>query len=115
MIPVQMVVEEVDIPKTPLLVARGSVDIGTSISPLRAGNNRMIPSMSKDGYASRVSNWAIGRAAETAGVKVKEFVPGDRWTAWQRSRARIALGEEKKRLRMASKKTVKPKKKLQRN
>jgi large subunit ribosomal protein L27 len=61
------------------------------------------------GYAYREANWQIGRAAERAGVKVKEFVPGDRWTAWRKSNARIQANVEKKRLRSAGKKTSKPK------
>jgi large subunit ribosomal protein L27 len=61
------------------------------------------------GYAYREANWQIGRAAERAGVQVKEFVPGDRWTAWRKSNARIQANVEKKRLRSSGKKTAKPK------
>jgi large subunit ribosomal protein L27 len=56
------------------------------------------------GYAYREANWQIGRSAERAGVEVRKFVPGDRWTAWKRSQARIRANEEKKRLRSAGKK-----------
>lgn len=62
------------------------------------------------GYAYREANWQIGRAAERANVQVKEFVPGDRWTAWKRSQTRIKANEEKKRLRTAGKKGGKAKK-----
>lgn len=61
-------------------------------------------------YAYREANWQIGRAAERAEVKVKEFVPGDRWAAWRKSQARIKANEEKRRLRSASKKGGKAKK-----
>lgn len=61
------------------------------------------------GYAYREANWQIGRAAERAGVQVKEFVPGDRWAAWRKSQARIQANVERKRLRTAGKKTSKPK------
>ncbi|RMZ68201.1 60s ribosomal L2 (mitochondrial) [Pyrenophora seminiperda CCB06] len=61
------------------------------------------------GYAYREANWQIGRAAERAGVQVKEFVPGDRWTAWRKRAVRIKANEEKKRLRNAGKKSAKPK------
>jgi large subunit ribosomal protein L27 len=61
-------------------------------------------------YAFREANWQIGRAAERAGVKVNEFVPGDRWAAWRKSKARIQANEEKKRLRSSSKKGGKAKK-----
>lgn len=56
------------------------------------------------GYGYREANWQIGRAAERANVQVKQFVPGDRWTAWKRSQARIQANEEKKRLRNSAKK-----------
>jgi large subunit ribosomal protein L27 len=61
------------------------------------------------GYAFREANWQIGRAAENANVQVKKFVPGDRWTAWRKSNARIQANVERKRLRNAGKKTAKPK------
>jgi ribosomal protein L27 len=61
------------------------------------------------GYAYREANWQIGRAAERAGVQVKEFVPGDRWTAWRKRSTRIKANMERKRLRNAGKKTSKPK------
>lgn len=61
------------------------------------------------GYAFRGTNWDIGRAAERANVKVKKFVPGDRWTAWQKAQVRRELNEERKKLRNAGKKAPKPK------
>ncbi|KAJ4293504.1 54S ribosomal protein L2 mitochondrial [Kalmusia sp. IMI 367209] len=61
------------------------------------------------GYAWREANWDIGRAAERANVQVKEFVPGDRWTAWRKSQARKKLNDERKKLRNAGKKSAKPK------
>lgn len=61
------------------------------------------------GYAYREANWDIGRAAERANVQVKEFVPGDRWTAWRKSQARKKLNAERKKLRNAGKKSAKPK------
>ncbi|OAL43365.1 hypothetical protein IQ07DRAFT_552609 [Pyrenochaeta sp. DS3sAY3a] len=61
------------------------------------------------GYAYREANWQIGRAAETANVQVKKFVPGDRWTAWRKRDARKQASAERKRLRDAGKKTAKPK------
>lgn len=61
------------------------------------------------GYAYREANWEIGRAAEKANVQVKKFIPGNRWAAWRKSRARIAKNQEAKRLKNASKKASKPK------
>lgn len=64
----------------------------------------------KKGYAAREANWSIGRAAEKANVQVKKFVPGDRFTAWQRSRARKEANAERRRLRTAQKATKSKKK-----
>ena len=61
------------------------------------------------GYAYREPNWQIGRSAERANVQVKMFVPGDRWTAWRKSQARIKANAERRRLKNAGKKAVKPK------
>ena len=52
----------------------------------------------RPGYMYREANWEIGRAAERAKVKVKEFVPGDRWKAWRKSTIRKAKTAEKKGL-----------------
>ncbi|KAG9245432.1 ribosomal L27 protein-domain-containing protein [Calycina marina] len=52
----------------------------------------------RPGYMYREANWEIGRAAERAKVKVREFVPGDRWKAWRKSNARKAKTAEKKGL-----------------
>ena len=52
----------------------------------------------RPGYMYRESNWEIGRAAERSKVKVREFVPGDRWKAWRKSTIRKAKTAEKKGL-----------------
>jgi len=52
----------------------------------------------RPGYMYREANWEIGRAAEKAGIKVKEFVPGDRWTAWRKSAGRRKKNAEKRGL-----------------
>jgi large subunit ribosomal protein L27 len=66
------------------------------------------------GYAYRLANWDIGRAAERANVQVNKFVPGDRWAAWRKSQARREANIEKKKLRNAGKKATKPTKPRQR-
>ncbi|KAF1968675.1 ribosomal protein L27 [Bimuria novae-zelandiae CBS 107.79] len=76
-----------------------------SVQPTRDGRTL---TMGK-GYAYRQANWDIGRAAERANVQVKQFVPGDRWTAWRKSQARKKLNVERKKLRTAGKKSAKPK------
>ena len=57
----------------------------------------------KAGYQYRESNWSIGRAAERAGVMIREYKRGDRWLAWRkkvaakkRSREKRAMGGKKK-------------------
>lgn len=54
-------------------------------------------------YSYRESNWQIGRAAEKAGVQVREFEPGDRFRAWRKrdlrktkAAERRAMGSKKK-------------------
>jgi large subunit ribosomal protein L27 len=79
----------------------GEAKTSVTITP-RDGKSRVL-TMGR-GYGYREANWQIGRAAERANVQVKQFVPGDRWTAWKRSQARIQANEEKKRLRNSAKK-----------
>jgi large subunit ribosomal protein L27 len=57
----------------------------------------------RPGYMYREANWEIGRAAERAKVKVKQFKPRDRWTAWRKSTVRKAANAEKKGLSRRSK------------
>jgi large subunit ribosomal protein L27 len=40
------------------------------------------------GYYFSEGNWEIGRAAEKAGVKLREFKKEDRWLAWRKRNAR---------------------------
>ncbi|EUC41043.1 hypothetical protein COCMIDRAFT_107207 [Bipolaris oryzae ATCC 44560] len=75
----------------------------------REATKKELSLRSGKGYAYREANWVIGRAAERAGVQVKEFVPGDRWTAWRKRSLRIQANVERKRLRSAGKKVAKPK------
>lgn len=53
----------------------------------------------KQGYMYRESNWQIGRAAEKANVKVREYKPGDRFLAWRKANARKARNAERRGLR----------------
>ncbi|KAF2113781.1 60S ribosomal protein L2, mitochondrial precursor [Lophiotrema nucula] len=90
-----------------LVAALQSGDSTGAVTSMRDTPRNLIP---RSGYGYREANWSIGRAAERAGIKVKEFVPGDRWRAWQRSKARIEANVEKRKLRNASKKTGKSRK-----
>jgi large subunit ribosomal protein L27 len=96
-----------------LLVAGDGAGVESNHRETPRERTRRTLTMGK-GYAYREANWQIGRAAESANVKVKEFVPGDRWAAWRKSNARIAANEERKKLRNAGKKGAKPKGKKQR-
>lgn len=52
----------------------------------------------RPGYMYREANWEIGRAAERAKIKVRQFKPRDRWTAWRKASIRNAKITEKKGL-----------------
>ncbi|CZS94227.1 related to 60s ribosomal protein L2 (mitochondrial) [Rhynchosporium agropyri] len=52
----------------------------------------------RPGYMYREANWEIGRAAERAKIKVREFTPRDRWTAWRKAGVRKAKIAEKRSL-----------------
>ena len=53
----------------------------------------------KSNYMYRESNWSLGRAAERAGVKIKEHNPKNRFLAWRKTLARRAANVEKRNLR----------------
>ena len=63
----------------------------------------------RPGYQYRMSNWHIGRAAERAQVKVKEYRRGDRFLAWRKSNERKKRNEEKRSLKSRKKKGSKKK------
>jgi large subunit ribosomal protein L27 len=58
----------------------------------------------RPGYQYREGNWEIGRAAERAKVKVREFKPRDRWTAWRKAVVRKAKSAERRGLNRKTKK-----------
>ncbi len=49
-------------------------------------------------YSYREGNWEIGRAAERANVKVREYQRGDRFLAWRKTVARKAKNIERRGL-----------------
>ncbi|KAL8789338.1 MAG: hypothetical protein Q9195_006865 [Heterodermia aff. obscurata] len=55
-------------------------------------------------YSYREANWSIGRAAERAGVKVREFDPRDRFMAWRKRAKRQREAREKRVTRRPTKK-----------
>jgi large subunit ribosomal protein L27 len=63
------------------------------------------------GYMYRESNWEIGRAAERAKIRVKEFKPRDRWAARTKTWKRKMANREKRVVKSVKKK--KPVKKIQ--
>ncbi|KAI9730019.1 MAG: 54S ribosomal protein L2 mitochondrial [Claussenomyces sp. TS43310] len=50
----------------------------------------------RPGYMYREANWEIGRAAERAKVKVRQYKPRDRWTAWRKTAVRKLRNAERK-------------------
>ena len=69
---------------------------------------RKVPELKKmelrPGYQYRESNWHIGRAAERAQVKVREYKRGDRYLAWRKLNARKKRNAEKRALSSRKKK-----------
>ena len=63
---------------------------------------RKVPQLTKmelrPGYQYRESNWHIGRAAERAGVKVRQYKKGDRSLALRKLKARKAREAETRSL-----------------
>jgi len=49
-------------------------------------------------YSYRESNYSLGRAAERAGVDVKQFERGDRFLAWRKKGVRKARNAERRSL-----------------
>ena len=58
----------------------------------------------RPGYQYRESNWSIGRAAERANVRVREYKRGDRFLAWRKLNARKARNAERRALGSRKKK-----------
>ncbi|KAF2826615.1 hypothetical protein CC86DRAFT_322153 [Ophiobolus disseminans] len=109
------VVNEVDAGDVRVVVpVDGSEGVGVEGGVKEKDKTAKVLTMGR-GYAYREANWQIGRTAERMNVQVKQFVPGDRWTAWKRSQARIQANEEKKKLRNAGKKGGAKKKQVRRN
>ena len=72
------------------------------------GTRAKVPDLKKlelrPGYQYRESNWHIGRAAERANVKVREFKKGDRYLAWRKLNARKKRNAEKRSMSSRKKK-----------
>ena len=80
--------------------------LSTSRAARRPGRGDSDSKMRPD-YSYRESNWQIGRAAEKGGVKVRQFVPGDRFKAWRQRNIRKAKAAEQRALSKSKKKTSK--------
>jgi large subunit ribosomal protein L27 len=78
-------------------------DVGSGLSydpeAQAAPARKRVERVKRKNYAIMQTNWEIGRAAERAGVKVAEYVPGDRFKAWRKRNARRARAIEKKQMR----------------
>jgi large subunit ribosomal protein L27 len=68
----------------------------------------------RPGYMYRESNWEIGRAAEKAGIRVKEWKRKDRWTAWKKKLLKIQRIAQMKELKNRRKSKAKAGKKVAR-
>ena len=103
---------------TPPRVASGQGDEGLEVGGMTEQDGtlrqqdkktrRKVPELKKmelsHGYQYRESNWHIGRAAERAQVKVREYKRGDRFLAWRKLNARRKRTAEKRSLSSRTKK-----------
>ncbi|KAI9822413.1 MAG: 54S ribosomal protein L2 mitochondrial [Pycnora praestabilis] len=74
----------------------------SSIREVPAGKRASLPKKElvlRPGYMYREANWEIGRAAERANVKVRQFRPRDRFTAWRKAAMRKSKNAEKRGMR----------------
>lgn len=82
--------------------AEGEKEVKVLVKPVKVGKERKGEEgrnlQLRPGYMYREGNWEIGRAAERAKVKVRDFVPRDRWTAWRKSGMRKGKNAEKRSL-----------------
>lgn len=78
------------------LVTEGDGSKGVSVKQTPGTERQRQPLKLKRGYMFRETNWEIGRAAERAKVKVREFKPRDRWTAWRKATKRQTIVKEKR-------------------
>lgn len=80
----------------------GMVDQDGTLRQQDKRTRRKVPQLKKmelrPGYQYRESNWHIGRAAERAQVKVREYRRGDRFLAWRKLNARKKRNAEKRAL-----------------
>lgn len=92
------VIREVVINPAPKPTAEGESATaagGRKRRSLKAGQIEKVLRL-RPGYMYREGNWEIGRAAEKANVRVREYRRGDRFLAWRKRVARIARNIEKK-------------------
>jgi large subunit ribosomal protein L27 len=82
--------------KVDILVTRKEAPRVVKLKQVKGQEQRVLTL--RPGYMYRESNWEIGRAAEKAKVQVREFKPGDRWTAWRKASVRRAKNAERRGL-----------------
>lgn len=87
-----------------VLDGEGGVEMRQPPNETRAKVPEVKPLELRPGYQYRESNWHIGRAAERANVKVREYKRGDRFLAWRKLNARKARNVERRALSSRKKK-----------
>ncbi|KAK0123879.1 54S ribosomal protein L2 mitochondrial [Cadophora gregata] len=83
------------------LVAEGDANVPVSVKQTKVKQRKGEEGRElklRPGYMYREANWEIGRAAERAKIKVREFKPRDRFTAWRKAGIRKAANAEKRGL-----------------
>jgi large subunit ribosomal protein L27 len=84
--------------------AETQVEVAAVARPMKGPKGPIRNLQLRPGYQYREGNWEIGRAAERAGVKVREFKPRDRWAAWKKTTIRKAKNAERRGMRKTKKK-----------
>lgn len=99
-----------------IAVPRQQVQVSSSSTSVTIGENGEAAAAQqttelqlRPGYMYREANWEIGRAAEKAGIKVKEFDPKNRWLAWRKRKARAERAAQMKSLKNKKKSSKKKK------
>lgn len=82
-----------------LVEVDGLVEAQVTVRQQSKRTKKKVPELElRPGYQYRESNWSIGRAAERANIKVREYKRGDRFLAWRKLNARKARNAEKRAL-----------------
>jgi len=67
----------------------GERSTGVNVKIVASKPDNSSKELLRPGYMYREANWEIGRAAERAGITVKEWNRKDRWVAWRKKLSKV--------------------------